>query len=79
MPESPWYDAAMNKKSHHVVPDPRGGWSVKRGGAVRASRHFQTKQEAETWGRRVSGQEGSELVIHKRDGTVQSKSHPGTL
>jgi hypothetical protein len=69
----------VNKKSHHVVPDPRGGWSVKRGGAVRASRHFQTKQEATTWGRQVSGQEGSELVIHKRDGTVQYKNHPGGL
>ncbi|MDX6280180.1 MAG: hypothetical protein QOH03_1251, partial [Kribbellaceae bacterium] len=35
----------MAKNSHHVVPDPKGGWSVKKGGAVRASRHFERKSE----------------------------------
>ena len=33
-------------KSHHVVPNPQGGWDVKRGGAGRASSHHGTKQEA---------------------------------
>jgi len=33
-------------KSHHVVPNPNGGWDVKRGGAGRASMHADTKREA---------------------------------
>lgn len=67
----------MAKNSHHVVPDPKGGWSVKKGGAVRASRHFERKSEAESWGRKISTEQGSDLVIHKRDGTVQRKDFYG--
>jgi hypothetical protein len=67
----------MARNSHHVVPDPKGGWSVKRGGALRASRHFERKSEAESWGRKVSTQQGSELVIHKKDGTIQRKDFHG--
>jgi len=32
--------------THHVVPNPKGGWDVKRGGAKQASGHFGTKREA---------------------------------
>jgi len=32
--------------SHHVVPDPDGGWNVRRNGANRVSGHFQTKIQA---------------------------------
>jgi hypothetical protein len=63
----------MDRNTHHVVPDPKGGWSVKKGGAVRASRHFARKSDAESWGRKVSTEQGSDLVIHKRDGTIQRK------
>jgi hypothetical protein len=66
----------MSKKTHHVVPAPSGGWSVIKGGATRASRVFETKEAAESYGRKVSVQEQSELVIHKPDGTVQSKILP---
>jgi hypothetical protein len=61
----------MAKNTHHVVPDPEGGWAVRRGGASRSSGRFGTRREAETWGRRLSMRQGTELVIHKRDGTVE--------
>ena len=32
--------------SHHVVPNPAGGWDVKRSHADRASGHYETKQQA---------------------------------
>lgn len=67
----------MAKKTHHVVPDPNGGWNVKKGGAVRASRHFEKKSAAETWGRRLSERHSSELVIHRRDGTIERKDSHG--
>lgn len=68
----------MSKKtdSHHIVPKPDGGWDIKRGGAVRASGHFNTKQEAVDRGREISRNQGTELRIHNRDGRiVRSDSH----
>lgn len=67
----------MAKRSHHVVPNPEGGWNVKKGGAARASKHFDTKKEAVTWGREVSTKQRSEFVVHKRDGTIEKKDSHG--
>jgi Uncharacterized protein conserved in bacteria (DUF2188) len=63
-------------KSHHVVPNPDGGWDVKRGGAERASGNFDTKREAVDRGREISRNQETELRIHNRDGRIgQSDSH----
>jgi hypothetical protein len=69
----------MAKKSNtrHVVPNQDGGWSSKKGGADRASKNFDTKKQAELWSRDLSLKEGSELVIHKKDGTIQRKDSHG--
>lgn len=64
------------RKTHHVVPNPKGGWDVKKGGAVRASVHRETKQEAESAGRKISQNQGTEFVVHGKDGVIQrSDSH----
>jgi hypothetical protein len=60
------------KVTHHVVPSLNGGWVVKKGGSLRATRHFETKSEALSWARKLSIQKGSLLVIHERDGTIES-------
>jgi hypothetical protein len=66
----------MPRKTHHVVPNPSGGWNVKKGGAERASGHFDTKAEAEQAGRVISRNQGTEFVIHGKDGVIQrSDSH----
>lgn len=66
----------MGRKTHHVVPNPNGGWDVKKGGGQRASVHTETKREAEQLGRIISRNQGSEFVIHGRDGVIQrSDSH----
>lgn len=67
----------MPRKSHHVVPDPDGGWNLKKGGASRASKHFETKADAVKHGRQVSKNQRSEFVVHKRDGTIQRKDSHG--
>jgi hypothetical protein len=67
----------MTKKTHHVIPAPNGGWNVRKGGSERASKHFENKKEAEDWARVVSKNQNSELVIHKRDGTIQRKDSHG--
>ena len=64
-------------KTRHVVPNSDGGWDSKKGGAQRASKHFDTKKEAEKYSRNLSIKEQSELVIHKKDGEIQRKDSHG--
>ena len=45
--------------THHVVPNPGGGWDVRRGGADRSSRHFDKKAEAVNHGREFSRNAGT--------------------
>ncbi len=63
--------------THHVVPNQDGGWDVKRGGGQKASHHTDTKAEAERIARDISKNQGSELVIHGKDGKIQSKDSHG--
>lgn len=62
--------------THRVVPNPDGGWDVKRGGASRASSHHDTKQDAIDRGRQISRNQGTEFRIHNKDGRIaDSDSH----
>jgi len=66
----------MARPTHHVVPDPDGGWDVKRGGGQRSSGHFDTKQDAIDRAREISRNQDTELIIHNRDGKISgSDSH----
>ncbi len=70
--------AKRGPKTHHVVPNSRGGWDVKRGGAGRASEHHNRKQDAIDAAREISRNQGTELRIHNKDGRIsQSDSHGG--
>lgn len=65
-----------NRKTHHVVHNPNGGWDVKKGGGQRASVHTENKQQAVDIGREISRNQGSEFVIHGKNGVIQrSDSH----
>ena len=69
---------AKGPKSHHVVPNPGGGWDVKRGGGQRATSHHDTKRDAIDAARSVSRNQGTELRIHNRNGRIASSdSHGG--
>jgi hypothetical protein len=63
----------MASNTQHVVPNPSGGWSVKRGGATRATKTFDNQKDAIIFARQVSLNQGSELYVHKRDGTILRK------
>ena len=67
----------MSRSTHHVVPNPDGGWDVKRGGAIKASRHTDTKSEAVDIARVISRNQNTELVIHRRDGKIQNTDSHG--
>jgi hypothetical protein len=62
--------------THHVVPNPQGGWGIRRGGSQRAAGHFDHKTDAVDRGRQISRNAGTELKIHDRGGRIrQSDSH----
>ena len=63
--------------SHHVVPNPGGGWDVRRGGGERSSGHFETKSAAVDRGREISRNQSTELRIHNRDGKIASSDSHG--
>ncbi|OIQ10402.1 DUF2188 domain-containing protein [Neomoorella thermoacetica] len=67
----------MPRKTHHVVPNPKGGWDIKKGGAERSSGHFDTKQEAIKRAREISKNQESELVIHNRNGLISGADSHG--
>ena len=66
----------MSRKTHHVVHNPDGGWDINKGGADRASGHFEKKQDAIDAGREISQNQGTEFLIHNLNGRIgQSDSH----
>ncbi|MFA7240960.1 MAG: DUF2188 domain-containing protein [Sulfuricellaceae bacterium] len=67
----------MSKKSQHVVPSSNGGWSVRKTGASRASRVFDTQIDAIGYARLRAKEEKSELYIHRRDGTILGRDSYG--
>ncbi len=56
----------------HVVPNPDGGWDVKKPNAERASSHHQTQSEAEARAKDIlRNVGGGEAVIHDRHGKIR--------
>ena len=68
---------AKGPPTHHVLPNPSGGWDVRRGGAERATSHHDDKREAVDAARTVSRNQGTELRIHNKDGTIASSDSQG--
>lgn len=61
-----------SEKNRHVVPNPDGGWDVKKPGANRASTHHDTQREAERRAKEiVRNKGGGEVRIHGRDGRIR--------
>ena len=59
-------------KSQFVVP--RGkGWAVRKSGAERVTRHFDTKQEALEAARRIARNQGADVYVFGRDGCIRGR------
>jgi len=66
----------MGRDTHRVMPHKDGGWQIKRDGDERASHRGGTQSELIDTAREISRNQGTELQIHRRDGTIrQSDSH----
>lgn len=63
--------------NQHVVPHPEG-WAVKSAGAERATKVTSTQQEAINVGREIAQNQGSELLIHGKDGQIRERNTYGS-
>lgn len=66
----------MARKNQHVVPSD-DGWAVKSAGSRRATKVFSTQKEAISAARGIAQRQGSELLVHGRDGRIREKNTYG--
>lgn len=62
--------------NQHVVPHP-DGWAVKSEGATKATRVTKTQQESADIAREIAKNQGSEMIIHGKDGKIRQKNSYG--
>ena len=67
----------MQNRAYHVVSNPEGGWAVRREGAERASKRFQSKEAAVRYARSICQGARVDLVVHRSDGTIREKNSYG--
>ncbi len=66
----------MSGKNQHVVPR-NGQWAVRGAGNSRDTGVFETQREAIDRGREISRNQGSELLIHGRNGQIRERDSHG--
>lgn len=64
-------------KNQHVVRNPKGGWSVRGEGNSRATANTETQQQAIDVARNIAQNQGSDVVVHGRDGRIRDRSSYG--
>lgn len=63
----------MSKKTQHVVRNPDGRWAVKKGGSSRATKVYETQEEAIVRGEEIARTQNAAFYIHGRDGRIRTK------
>ena len=64
-------------KNQHVVPH-NGDWAVKGAGNEKATKVVETQKEAIQIAREISKNQGSELLIHGKNGQIRDKDSHGS-
>jgi len=67
----------MSGKDQHVTPHHDGGWQVKGAGNIKATIRTDTQAEAINVAREIARNQESELVIHRKNGTIRDKDSHG--
>lgn len=62
-------------KVFHVYHRSDGSWSVRRGGAAKASKTFETKASATGYARTIAKNTAGELVVHDRNGMIHEMAN----
>ncbi len=63
-------------KNQHVVPHP-DGWAIRGDGNSRVTKTFPRQSDAIDRGREIARNQGSELLIHGRDGRIRARDSHG--
>ena len=66
----------MPRKAQHVVPRD-GKWAVRKTGANRVTRSFETQREAIEAARDIARNQRTELYIHGRAGRIRERDSYG--
>lgn len=64
---------SMSKNAQHVVPNREGRWSVRKVGAAKATKIFDSQREAVEFARDLARKQNSDLYIHRKDGSIQDR------
>ncbi len=67
----------MPKGSLHVVQRD-GKWAVRRSGSNRASRRYDTQEEAIKEGKKIASRDRTGLFIHRKDGRIRGRDSCGS-
>lgn len=66
----------MTKRNQHIVPQ-GDAWAVKGAGANRATVVVNTQKEAVDRAREIARNQGTEVLIHGRDGRIRERDSYG--
>lgn len=64
-------------KNQHVTPHQSGGWQVKGAGNSKATVVTRTQSEAIQIGKAIAKAQGSELLIHNKQGQIRERNSYG--
>ena len=67
----------MAGKNQHVVPTPKGKWGVRGEGNSKITKETSTQTQAINIARDIAKNQESEVVIHRKDGTIRDKDSYG--
>ncbi len=67
----------MSGKNQHVVPTPKGKWGVRGEGNSKITKETSTQTQAIDIARDIAKNQESEVVIHRKDGTIRDKDSYG--
>jgi uncharacterized protein YdaT len=63
----------MATKNQHVVPH-SGQRAVRKEGADRVTSVHSTQKQATETARKIAGNQGADVVVHRKDGTIRQRS-----
>ena len=66
----------MSNKNQHVVPH-KDGWAIKGEGNSKNTKVVETQKEAIKIATEIAKNQGSELFIHRKDGTIRDRNSYG--
>jgi Uncharacterized protein conserved in bacteria (DUF2188) len=64
----------MPRNERHIVPNPTGGWDIRKPGADHSSGHFDRQSDAIDRAKEILGRDGGgEAVIHGTDNLIRNR------